>query len=152
PKILIQLDPDPQPSAFDRVVAVDAGADHVFAYGGVTPEQVRGLVHGAIFTRSPKDLHRTAFFVGGSDVGVAENLSAAPRNPPLPQFGLRVSALLAPSGANPTAAAAVRAAARHLDLAQTTALVLGGTGPVGQRVARLLARRGATVRIGSRQR
>jgi hypothetical protein len=152
PRILIQLDPDPQPSAFDRVVAVDAGADHVFAYGGVTPEQVRGLVHGAIFTRSPKDLHRTAVFVGGSDVAAAETLFAEVRKHLLPQFGLRVSALLDPSGANTTAAAAVRAATRHLELAQTTALVLGGTGPVGQRAARLLARQGATVRIGSRQR
>jgi hypothetical protein len=31
-------------------------------------------------------------------------------------------------------------------------LVLGGTGPVGQRVARLLARQGTEVRLGSRQR
>src|SRR6185295_16250390 len=30
-------------------------------------------------------------------------------------------------------------------------LVLGGTGPVGQRVARLLARAGGNVRLGSRQ-
>jgi glutamyl-tRNA reductase len=37
-----------------------------------------------------------------------------------------------------------------MDLGQTHALVLGGTGPVGQRVARLLARQGADVRIGSR--
>ena len=31
------------------------------------------------------------------------------------------------------------------------ALVLGGTGPVGQRVVRLLAREGSSVRVGSRQ-
>jgi saccharopine dehydrogenase-like NADP-dependent oxidoreductase len=37
-----------------------------------------------------------------------------------------------------------------LDLSGVTALVLGGTGPVGQRVARLLARQGAEVRVGSR--
>src|SRR5690606_34272822 len=42
-------------------------------------------------------------------------------------------------------------AARHLELKQARALVLGGTGPVGQRVALLLARAGAEVRIGSRQ-
>jgi len=70
----------------------------------------------------------------------------------LPQFGLRVSVLLDASGANTTAAAAVRAAARHLNLSGVAALVLGGTGPVGQRVARLLARQGAEVRVGSRQR
>ena len=28
PKILIQLDTDPQPSVFDGVVAVDAGVEH----------------------------------------------------------------------------------------------------------------------------
>ena len=64
-KILIQLDSDPHPSVFDRVVAVDAGADEIFSYGGVKPEQVRDLIHGAIFTRGPKDLKRTALFVGG---------------------------------------------------------------------------------------
>ena len=69
----------------------------------------------------------------------------------MPQFGLRVSIMLDANGANTTAAAAVRAAARHLELKDATALVLGGTGPVGQRVARLLAREGAEVRVGSRQ-
>jgi hypothetical protein len=152
PKILLQLDTDPLPSAFDRVVAVDAGADHVFSYGGVTPERVRDLVHGCIFTRGPKDLHRTAIFIGGSDVAAGEKLLAEVQNHLLPQFGLRVSVMLDSNGANTTAAAAVRAAARHLNLAHTPALVLGGTGPVGQRVARLLAGQGAEVRIGSRQR
>jgi hypothetical protein len=151
PKILVQLDTDRLPSVFDRVVAVDAGADHVFAYGGVTPETVRDLVHGCIFTRGPKDLHRTAIFVGGSDVHAGEAVLAAVRGALLPQYGLQVSVLLDSNGANTTAAAAVRAAARHLNLANTPALVLGGTGPVGQRVARLLARAGAHVRIGSRQ-
>jgi hypothetical protein len=69
----------------------------------------------------------------------------------LPQFGLRVSVLLDANGANTTAAAAVRAAARHLELKTTKAIILGGTGPVGQRVARLLAGQGAEVRVGSRQ-
>jgi hypothetical protein len=151
PTILLQLDTDPQPSVFDRVVAVDAGAAHVFSYGGVRPESARELVHGCIFTRGPKDLHRTAIFVGGSDVVAGERVLAEVRKHLLPQFGLRVSVMLDSNGANTTAAAAVRAAARHLNLANTPALVLGGTGPVGQRVARLLAREGAEVRIGSRQ-
>jgi hypothetical protein len=150
--ILIQLDSDPQPSVFDRVVAIDAGADEVFSYGGIKLEQVRDLVHGAIFTRGPKDLKRTALFIGGTDVAVGERLLEEVRRHLLPQFGLRVSVLLDANGANTTAAAAVRAAARHLELRTSTALVLAGTGPVGQRVARLLAREGATVRVGSRQR
>ncbi len=50
PKILIQLDTDPQPSVFDAVVAVDAGVDHLFRHGGVTPAErsrpgLRGPVH-----------------------------------------------------------------------------------------------------------
>jgi hypothetical protein len=149
--ILIQLDPDPHPSVFDRVVALDAGADEVFSYGGVRPEAVRDLVHGAIFTRGPKDLHRTALFIGGADVAAGERLLAEATRHMLPKYGLRVSVLLDANGANTTAAAAVRSAGRHLDLATATALVLGGTGPVGQRVALLLAKQGAAVRLASRR-
>ncbi len=150
-KILIQLDSDLQPSVFDRVVAVDAGVDELFSYGGVKPEQVRDLVYGAIFTRGPKDLKNTALFIGGRDVAAGERLLEEARKHMLSQFGLRISVLMDANGANTTAAAAVRAAARHLDLAQTKALVLAATGPVGQRVVRLLAREGAEVAVASRQ-
>jgi hypothetical protein len=150
--VLIQLDSDAHPSAFDRIVALDAGADEVLSYGAVRPEAVQNLVHGAIFTRGPKDLKRTAFFIGGSDVAAGEHLMEEVRRHLLPQFGLSVSVMLDANGANTTAAAAVSAAARHLDLKSTRALVLGGTGPVGQRVARLLVAQGADVRVGSRQR
>ena len=104
-KILIQLDSDAQASVFDRVVAIDAGADDVFSYVGVKPEHVQGLVHGAIFTRGPKDLKATAIFIGGSDVGAGEQLLAEACRHMLPQFGLRVSVLLDANGANTTAAA-----------------------------------------------
>jgi hypothetical protein len=149
--ILVQLDTDTLPSVFDRVVAVDAGVQHLFSYGGVTPENVAGLVHGCIFTRLPRSLARTAIFIGGSDVSAGERLLSAARAAMIPQYGLQVSLMLDSNGCNTTAAAAVRVAATHLDLASTQALVLGGTGPVGQRVARLLAAAGAHVRIGSRQ-
>lgn len=150
-KILIQLDTDPHPSVFDRVVAIDAGVDHLFSYGGVKPEQVRDLIHGAIFTRGPKDLKNTAVFIGGSDVAAGEKLLDEARKHLLPQFKLSVSLMLDSNGANTTAAAAVRAAGRHLELVQAKALVLGATGPVGQRVVQLLARAGSHVRVGSRQ-
>lgn len=149
--ILVQLDTDPLPSVFDRVVAVDAGAQHVFSYGGVTPQNVMPLVHGCIFTRGPKDLNRTAIFVGGSDVAAGEAVLAEVRKHLIPQYGLSVSVMLDSNGANTTAAAAVRAAGRHLDLSSAQSLVLGATGPVGQRVVRLLARNGGHVRVGSRQ-
>lgn len=149
PKILIQLDPDPQPSTFDAVVAIDAGADRLLQYGGVRPEQVRGLVHGAIFTRGPADLAHTAIFVGGSDVAAGEALLRAALDSFFDVF--RVSVMLDANGANTTAAAAVVAAARSVgDLKGLSIAVLGGTGPVGQRVARLCARQGARVALGSR--
>jgi hypothetical protein len=149
-RILIQLDTDPQPSVFDRVVAVDSGVDFLFTHHGVKPEQVQGLVHGAIFTRHPRDLKSTAVFVGGSDLAAGEAVVAEVKKAMIPPAGLTVSVMLDSNGSNTTAAAAVRAASKHMDLGQANALVLGGTGPVGQRVARLLARQGAHVRVGSR--
>lgn len=147
-RILIQLDTDPQPSAFDGVVAVDAGVDVLLRYGGVTPENVRDLVYGAIFTRGPDDLKHTALFIGGSQVAEGEALLAEVKRT---FFGpMRVSVLLDSNGANTTAAAAVLAALKHVDLPHTTAAVLGATGPVGRRVVRLLAGEGAEVRAASR--
>lgn len=148
-KILLQLDNDVHPSVFDRIVGVDAGADEVFSYAGVTPAQVRDLVHGAIFTRGPQDLHRTAVFIGGKDVAVGEQILAEARKAFLGP--LRVSVMLDTGGANTTAAAAVLLAGKEFPLQGVPCLVLGGTGPVGQRVARLLARQGARLRVGSRQ-
>ena len=124
-------------------------AEEVFSYGGVKPDQVENLVHGAIFTRGPKDLRSTAFFIGGSDVSAAEKLLEQLKKSMLPQFGLRVSVLLDANGANTTAAAAVLAVARHWPLGDAQCLVLGGTGPVGQRAARLLVGQGAAL-LGSR--
>ena len=152
-KILIQLDCDPQPSTFDAVVAVDAGADVLLRHGGVTPETVVPLVHGAMFTRGGSDLASTAIFIGGSDVAAAEAVCDRVRKT---FFGpVRVSVLLDPAGANTTASAAVVAAGRHVPLkgpeaAGLRAVVLGGTGPVGQRVTRLLARKGLAVAVASR--
>ena len=147
-RILIQLDTDPLASVFDRVVAVDAGVDEIFSYGGVTVENVEPLVHGAMFTRGPADLKSTAIFIGGSDVAAGERLL---KRVCKTFFGpVRVSVMMDSNGSNTTAAAAVLAAGKHLDLKGAEALVLGGTGPVGHRAAQLLALRGARVRIASR--
>ncbi len=148
--ILVCLDTDAQPSVFDGVVAVDAGVDHLFRHGGVTPGDVRGLVHGAMFTRGGKSLKHTAVFVGGSDVQAGEQLLAAVEEA---FFGpVRVSVMLDSNGSNTTAAAAVVAARRHVPFGpETTATVLGGTGPVGQRVVRMLAQEGVEVRVASRR-
>ena len=74
PKILLQFDPDPQASVFDAVVAVDSGVEQLLQYPGVQLEQVRDLVHGAMFTRGPQDLHNTAIFIGGTNVAAGEEL------------------------------------------------------------------------------
>lgn len=147
-KILIQLDTDALPSSFDRVVAIDAGVDELFSYGGVTTENVEPLVHGAIFTRKPTDLTNTAIFIGGSNVAAGEALLKTVTKTLFGPF--KVSVMMDSNGSNTTAAATVLAAARHLDLSKTTAVVLGGTGPVGCRVAQLLLKQGATVRLASR--
>jgi hypothetical protein len=155
PSILIQLDTDPQPSVFDAVVALDAGADHVLRHAGIRPEAVRDLVHGAIFTRGPADLHRTAIFVGGSDVAAGEAVVRAVNETFFGPF--RVSVLFDANGCNTTASAAVLAVIDGATKSRgsidgATIAVLGATGPVGQRVARLLLRvRNVAVRVGSRR-
>jgi hypothetical protein len=101
-----------------------------------------------MFTRGGGDLRRTAIFVGGSDVAAGEALLDAVCET---FFGpVRVSVMLDANGANTTAAAAVLVAARHANTAAADAVVLGATGPVGRRVARLLAGEGARVRVVSR--
>ena len=149
--ILVQLDTDPQPSVFDAVVAVDAGVGQLLRHASVTSQNVRDLVYGVLFTRGLPELHRSALFIGGSNVEAGE----AVRKAVTETFfaGFRVSVLLDASGANTTAAAAVLAALEGMggSLQDVRAAVLGGTGPVGQRVARLLARMGAVVAVGSRQ-
>ena len=150
-KLLYQFDTDAQPAVFDNVVAYDGGADHVTAYGGVTPGKVGALVDGAIFTRSPKEKKFTAIFVGGSDMAQGEALFAAVRQ----RFfaGFRVSVMLDSNGSNTTAAAGVASLAHSApggSLAGRRAVVLAGTGPVGQRAALLLAREGARVALTSR--
>lgn len=150
PRILIQLDSDSHASVFDAVVAVDSGIDHLFQYANIEPTNVRPLVHGAMFTRGPKELSNTAIFIGGSNAAIGDSLGQEVKQA---FFGpVRVSVMVDGNGSNTTAAAAVLCAARHLPATQMKALVLGGTGPVGMRVARLLLRQGAEVLLTSRER
>ncbi|MEO9934313.1 NADP-dependent methylenetetrahydromethanopterin/methylenetetrahydrofolate dehydrogenase [Rhodopirellula bahusiensis] len=147
-KILFQLDVDPHPSSFDAVVAVDAGVDQLLQYGSVQTDSVESLVHGAMFTRGGDDLKNTALFIGGNDVVKAEAIF---RSVQKAFFGpVRVSVMLDASGCNTTAAAAVASASKHVTLDGCTAVVLGGTGPVGRRVAQMLARQNANVLLTSR--
>ena len=153
-KILLQLDVDTQPCPFDAIVAVDAGTEVLLRHAEVTPETVVPLAHGAMFTRGGGDLASTAIFLGGSDVAQVEAVAQTVQET---FFGpVRVSVMVDPAGANTTAAAAVIAAARHLPINEPAAarslkaVILGATGPVGQRAARLLAGKGVPVTLVSR--
>ncbi|MBA2723237.1 MAG: methylenetetrahydrofolate dehydrogenase [Methylibium sp.] len=147
-KLLYQLDTDPHPSVFDNVVSYDGGADHVSAYGGVTPDNVGALVEGTIFTRSPKDKKFTAITVGGSSMAEGELLFTAVKKKFFANF--RVSVMLDSNGSNTTAAAGVAWLAHGRSLQGKRAVVLAGTGPVGQRAAVMLSREGCQVTITSR--
>ena len=148
-RILLQLDPDAHASSFDAVVAIDSQIDHLLQYADVRAESVQGLVHGAMFTRGPADLKNTALFIGGSSVPAGEALLKAVRKT---FFGpVRCSVMFDGNGSNTTAAAAVLSAARHVPLPGSRAVILGGTGPVGNRIARLVAGQGGKACVVSRE-
>jgi len=149
-KLLLQLDSSRLPSVFDQVVAYDAGADVVMSYGGITESDVRDLIHGCIFTRGPKDLHNTAVWIGGSNMSAGEQLLAIAQDSLFDSF--RVSLMLDSNGSNTTAVAAVVKIEQTVgDVRGKRAVIVAGTGPVGQRAAGLLAKGGATVVITSRK-
>jgi threonine dehydrogenase-like Zn-dependent dehydrogenase len=149
-KLLLQLDSSRLPSAFDQVVAYDAGADDIMSYGGITEGDVRDLIHGCIFTRGPKDLHNTAVWIGGNNMSAGEQLLAMAQDALFAPFS--VSIMLDSNGSNTTAVAAVVKIEETLgDLTGKKAVILAGTGPVGQRAAGLLAKDGARVTITSRK-
>jgi methylenetetrahydrofolate/methylenetetrahydromethanopterin dehydrogenase (NADP+) len=148
-KLLFQFDTDPHPSVFDTVVAYDGGADHVIGYGGVHPVNVGALVEGAIFTRAPKDKKNTAIFVGGSNIQEGQLLFNAVQNQFFANF--QVSIMLDSNGSNTTAAAMVAKLLSSGPITGRRVVILGGTGPVGQRAAMMLAQEGAAeIRITSR--
>ena len=149
-KLLLQFDTSAHPSSFDQVVGYDGGADAIVSYGSVTESNVRDLVHGAIFTRGPKDLRHTAIFIGGTDMAAGERVLAAVQKT---FFGpMRVSVMLDSNGSNTTAVAAVVKLQQAAgDVRGRRVVVTAGTGPVGTRAAGLLAKAGADVVITSRR-
>ena len=149
-KLLLQLDSSRLPSVFDQVVAYDAGADQVMSYGGVTEPDVRDLILGCLFTRGPKDLHNTAVWIGGSNMAAGEQLLAVAVDSMFAPF--KVSVMLDSNGSNTTAVAAVVKVEQAVgDVKSKKVVILGGTGPVGQRAAGLLAKAGARVILTSRR-
>jgi hypothetical protein len=145
-RILLQLDTDEHPSPFDAIVAQDADVDVLLSHGEVQPDQVRGLVQDAFFTRGPDDLKNTAVWVGGKDVATGEKIFEQVQKAFFGPF--RVSVMLDSNGANTTAATTIARIAKARDLKGDRAVVLG-LGAVGLRSATLLAQEGCEVTVAS---
>jgi methylenetetrahydrofolate/methylenetetrahydromethanopterin dehydrogenase (NADP+) len=141
-KILIQLDTDPHPSPFDAIAAYDAGVDVVLGFAQVSPENLEGIVQGAMFPRGPDGLANTAFWVGGSKVRDGEAVFEAAQRLFFEPF--KPSIMLDSDGSNTTAAAAV-ARVRCAATLKGNRVAVIGVGPVGLRTAELLRREGAAV-------
>ena len=145
-KILLQLDSDKFPSTFDFIVAQDAGADIVQSLGSVAPQDVRGLILSAFFTRGIPDLKYLAAWIGGSDVDAGEQMLKEAQKTFFGPF--KISLMLDSNGCNTTACTAIAKMARRTDLRGKRALVIG-PGPVGLRAAVLLAGEGCAVHLSS---
>jgi len=143
-KILIQLDTDRHPSSFDAIAAYDAGVDVVLGFGEIDPDNLEGVVQGAIFPRGPDGLANTAFWVGGSRVRDGEAVLEAARKLFFEPF--KPSIMLDSDGSNTTAAACVARVRESAELEGSRAAVIG-LGPVGLRTAELLRREGADVTL-----
>lgn len=133
--ILHMLEPMPHNSPFDINMALDAGFDVLMPYSNVKIDSVTRLVQDTIFSRSPSGVKRTAMFIGGRDLGLAVDMLSKCKQTMVPPY--EISVLADPSGAFTTAAALVACVEKQLEdqhaksLKDCTAVVFGGTGPVG---------------------
>lgn len=149
--ILHMLDPTPHNSPFDINMAMDAGFDVLMPYSNVKLDSVHGLTQDAIFSRSPAGVKRTGIFIGGRDLALAMDMLDASKRAMVPPF--EVSVFADPSGAFTTAAALVACVEQQLQkqhgkqLQDCTALVFGGTGPVGIATGVIAALAGAHTRL-----
>ena len=133
--ILHMFDPMPNNSPFDINMALDTGFEVLMPYHNVKLESIHGLTQDVIFSRSPSGIKRTGIFIGGRDIGLAMDMLNTAKQAMFPPF--EVSVITDPSGAFTTAAALVACVEKELkekrnkSLSDCSALVFGGTGPVG---------------------
>lgn len=145
----------PNLSPFDVNMAIDAGWQHCIPYTALNAGQIADFTQDAIFSRGPKGVKRTGIFVGGRDIHSAMDMLEAARKAMVPPF--EVSVFADPSGAFTTAAGMVACAEKHFvaqtdeTLSEKTALIFGGTGPVGMSCAVLAAQLGARAVIISHE-
>lgn len=154
PYILFFLDTDKHASAFEICIAYDAGFDKVVPYETVTPEDAQRICQDAIFSRGPKGIKHSCFFIGGSDLKKAEEINKIVTSTMTPPFEAPI--IIDPHGAYTTAASIIAKAEQGLsriginNLKDKVAVVLAGTGPVGRTSAMLCAQLGFKVYITSR--
>jgi methylene-tetrahydromethanopterin dehydrogenase len=152
PYLLFFLDSDKIASPFDVCMAYDAGYDAVIPYENVTSKDAKTIVEDAVFSRGPKGVKRTTFFVGGKDIVKAEETAKVIRKAMFAPFN--ASVIIDPAGAYTTAAAAVAKVEEAIysnnlgSLSDKTCAVFG-TGSVGRIIAALLAKLGSDVTIAS---
>lgn len=123
-------------------MSIDGGVDRLLAHGDVDPEDVPLLVSGALYSRPLEELHRTAILVTGTNDHVIDEMARLVRRSFFGPF--RVSLMSECKGGNAVAGGTVARIGQLIDLPGSPALVIGG-GPVGARVAGLLARAGCQV-------
>jgi len=152
PYLLFYLDTDERASPFDICMAYDAGYNAVIPYDNVTPEDAEKIVQDTVFSRGPKAVKHTCFFIGGRKAEKAEEVLEVVKNTMFPPF--KTNIIIDPGGAYTTAAAMIAKVEDALtshnlgDLRDKTCAVLG-TGAVGQIAAILLAKLGCNVTIAS---
>ncbi|MGD2250236.1 MAG: methylenetetrahydromethanopterin dehydrogenase [Candidatus Methanofastidiosia archaeon] len=149
-KVLVYLSNEAHPSLFDLIVAYDSDVDVVIPYGNVAIDEITDMVNGCIFTRRPKKLVNTAILIGGNDSDLADDMMKKAKKSFFGDFN--VSLMADPDGNSTTSAATVAKIKDKLgDLTGMKAVVLAGTGPVGERVSVLLDREGVDVVLTSRK-
>jgi len=149
-KILVYLSNEPKPSLFDLIVAYDSDVDVVLPYGDISKDDITDMVYGCIFTRRPKKLINTAILIGGNDSDLADKMMKKAKKIFFGDF--KVSIMADPNGNSTTSAATVVKIKDKLeDLKGMKAVVLAGTGPVGERVSVLLHRERVNVTLTSRK-
>jgi methylene-tetrahydromethanopterin dehydrogenase len=150
PHILFYLDTDKRASSFDICMAYDAGFNAVVPYENVDVDDAKKIVQDAMFSRGPKGIKHTTFFIGGKDAEKAEEVLDVVKNTMFPPFETGI--IIDPCGAYTTAAAAVAKVEEALAREKLGALgdktcAVFGTGPVGRIIAVLLTRLGCRVMI-----
>jgi methylene-tetrahydromethanopterin dehydrogenase len=149
--ILHMLTPLKHVSPFDVNMALDAGYDDVITYTNVSPDEVTGLVHDAMFSRPPKLGARSAMFFAGKNASLALDMLANAKKALVPPFG--ISLFADPAGSFTTAAAMVACIEKLLknrrqrELKGVKVAVFGATGVLGFAAAVIAALEGADVTI-----